>query len=90
MEITRFSLVGATTVIIDLIFYKSLLYANFDLNWAKGLSFVIGSLFAYFGNKKITFLIKSNNFNKIFFFCCVLVWSIDKRCYKYFITKDNE
>lgn len=71
MEITRFALVGATTVIIDLIFYKSLLYANFDLNWAKGLSFIIGSLFAYFANKRITFLIKSNNFNKIFFFAAV-------------------
>lgn len=71
MEITRFALVGATTVIIDLIFYKSLLYTNFDLNWAKGLSFIIGSLFAYFANKRITFLIKSNNFNKFFFAAAV-------------------
>jgi len=57
-EFIRFLVVGFSTVFIDLLFY--VLFLDLDLNslWSKLLSFLIGTVFAYYANKKFTF--KSN------------------------------
>jgi len=54
-ELGRFLMVGGTTVIIDLISYVVLVYAGFDTSISKGISFSIGTVFAYFVNRKFTF-----------------------------------
>ena len=55
-ELFRFFVVGITTVLLDFIFYYFILSINlFDHEIAKGVSFVIGLIFAFFANKKWTF-----------------------------------
>ena len=54
-EFARFLLVGASTVFIDLVFYLIFLYAGFDTYISKGISFSIGTIFAYFSNQSFTF-----------------------------------
>ena len=54
-KLFRFIIVGGTTVLIDMIFYFLLMYLGFETNFSKGTSFIIGTIFAYFANKKITF-----------------------------------
>jgi len=54
-EFGRFLLVGASTVFIDLVFYLTFLYAGFDTYVSKGISFSIGTIFAYFANQNFTF-----------------------------------
>lgn len=54
-EFARFLLVGASTVFIDLVFYLIFLYAGFDTYISKGISFSIGTIFAYFANQNFTF-----------------------------------
>ena len=75
-EIIRFGIVGFTTVVVDLIFYKFLLYINFDFSIAKSISFVIGAWYSYFANKKITFLIKSKKSSKVFYFFLVYLFGL--------------
>ena len=54
-EVTRFLIVGGTTVLIDLIFYFTLIYMGFDTSLSKGISFSVGTVFAYFANRNYTF-----------------------------------
>ena len=54
-EVARFLIVGGTTVLIDLIFYFILIYIGFDTSFSKGVSFSIGTVFAYFANRNYTF-----------------------------------
>ena len=54
-EIGRFLVVGGTTVLIDLICYLMLIYMGFDTHLSKGISFSIGTVFAYFANRNFTF-----------------------------------
>lgn len=54
-ELGRFLMVGGATVIIDLIFYVVLVYVDFDTSVSKGISFSIGTVFAYFANRNFTF-----------------------------------
>ena len=54
-ETLRFLVVGCTTVAIDYLTYKLLLLARLDVSLAKGMSFGIGAVFAFFANKSITF-----------------------------------
>jgi putative flippase GtrA len=54
-EISRFLIVGSTTVLIDLIFYFIFIYLGFDIALSKGVSFSIGTIFAYFANRSYTF-----------------------------------
>ena len=54
-EVTRFLIVGGTTVLIDLICYFILIYTGFDTPLSKGISFSIGTVFAYFANRNYTF-----------------------------------
>ena len=54
-EFARFLIVGGTTVLIDLIFYFTLIYMGFDTSLSKGVSFSVGTVFAYFANRNYTF-----------------------------------
>ncbi len=54
-EVTRFLIVGSTTVLIDLVFYFLLIYIGFDTSLSKGISFSVGTIFAYFANRNYTF-----------------------------------
>ncbi len=50
-----FLFVGSCTVMVDYASYSSLSNAGININISKGLGFLIGTLFAYYANKKITF-----------------------------------
>ena len=69
IEIFRFLIVGLTIVFVDLIFYSLLIFYDFDTFLAKGLSFLVGTIFAYFANQKITFkaTLNSNSSRYLFF-----------------------
>ena len=54
-RLQRFLIVGFTTVVIDFITYRILLYLDSPLVIAKGLGFIAGTAFAYFANKIWTF-----------------------------------
>lgn len=55
-EIKIFILIGICTVIIDYLTYSSILtYKALNKEKAKGIGFVAGALFAYFGNRSLTF-----------------------------------
>ena len=54
-ELTLFLIIGTLTVLIDYILYQYLLFIKFDINLAKGLSFISGTAFAYTSNRLFTF-----------------------------------
>jgi putative flippase GtrA len=54
-QIQRFLIVGFTTVALDFVAYRILLYLDSPLAVAKGLGFIAGTIFAYFANKLWTF-----------------------------------
>ena len=60
-EILRFLIVGTTTVGLDYLSYHALLKISFEINTAKALGFIAGTLFAYVANKFWTF---SNGYHK--------------------------
>ena len=59
-EVTRFLIVGGITVLIDLICYFILIYMGFDTFLSKGVSFSVGTVFAYFANRNYTFKSSEN------------------------------
>jgi len=73
-ELSRFLIVGGTTVFIDLICYLILVYSNTDTDISKGISFSIGTIFAYFANRKFTFR-SSDSGLLIFVIFCLLYLS---------------
>jgi putative flippase GtrA len=50
-----FLFVGSCSVAVDYVSYSILSKLGIDINISKGLGFLIGTIFAYFANKKITF-----------------------------------
>lgn len=55
-ELSIFLVVGALTVLIDYLIYGSLVCTQFlTVDIAKGISFIFGTIFAYFVNKFWTF-----------------------------------
>lgn len=54
-EITRFLIVGSTTVAIDLFCYSALLRGGVPVPIAKAIGFVAGMIFAWFANRLYTF-----------------------------------
>ena len=51
----RFLVVGATTVAIDAVVYRLMLWAGVATVVAKPVGFVVGAVFAYFANWRFTF-----------------------------------
>ena len=54
-QLTRFLFVGGTTVLIDFTFYSIFVLLGINTKFSKGFGFLIGTIFAYFANKNITF-----------------------------------
>lgn len=50
-----FLVVGALTVLVDLLVYRLLVALGVEVHVAKGLSFIAGTVFAYFANRLVTF-----------------------------------
>ena len=71
-EISRFVVVGSTTVIIDLISYSLLLLVGFNSFYSKGIGFSFGAIFAYFANLKVTF--RRNNYGIRQFILFILLY----------------
>lgn len=54
-QLLRFLLVGTSTVLLDFLTYKILLYFGVQHSLAKTCSFLVGTIYAYFMNKHYTF-----------------------------------
>lgn len=68
-EIMRFLLVGGVAVLIDGFFYFCLInWQILQTSWAKRLSFLLGSCWAFLMNKHFTFRQKGFSFKQPVFF----------------------
>ena len=55
-ELFRFLIVGSLTVLVDFITYRGLLWFEvLNIDIAKAVGFVVGTVFAYFANRLWTF-----------------------------------
>lgn len=55
-ELAIFLFVGTLTLLIDFLTYRGLIWARlFGVDMAKGIAFLIGTVFAYFANRFWTF-----------------------------------
>lgn len=54
-EAVIFLIVGSLTVLVDFLCYRSLLHFNLSHSLAKGVSFILGTIFSYFANRFWTF-----------------------------------
>lgn len=60
-RISHFLIVGASTVLVDFITYRSLIeFQVMEIEMAKATGFLVGTLFAYFANRFKTFGHKSH------------------------------
>jgi putative flippase GtrA len=60
-EIAIFLVVGASTVMVDFISYRGLIgFQVMEVDMAKATGFLIGTIFAYFANRFLTFGNKSH------------------------------
>jgi putative flippase GtrA len=55
VQLLRFGLVGATTLVLDFVTYRLLLEAGVPLDLAKGAGFLLGTAAAYLLNRTWTF-----------------------------------
>lgn len=70
-ELGIFLIVGSLTVFFDFLAYRSLLWLGwFSVDVAKAIGFIVGTIFAYFANRKWTFttITKSQNLKSIWRF----------------------
>ena len=76
-DVYKFIIVGFSTVLIDYIFYLILINTNLiSINTCKTLSFIIGTLYAYFANKIFTFQSKSLFRDSVFKFFSLYLFSL--------------
>lgn len=54
-EILIFLIVGVTTVLVDFLTYRTLLITGLNVDLCKSISFLTGTVFAFFANRKWTF-----------------------------------
>jgi putative flippase GtrA len=72
-----FILIGICTVIIDYLTYSSILtYTALSKEKAKGIGFVVGTLFAYFGNRSLTFSKKSYRKKSFIYFSILYLMTL--------------
>lgn len=65
--LTRFLLVGTTTVLVDAAAYVLLGWAGVPVDLAKALSFLTGAVFAYFANWRFTFGSRRSRWSEVLF-----------------------
>ena len=68
-----FIIIGIISVLIDTCSYLFLFYFTGSLNFSKFISFIMGAVFSYYGNKNITFNVKAKQLTPIYF---SLVYSV--------------
>ena len=68
-----FVIIGITSVLIDTFSYLFLFYFIGAIKLSKFVSFIMGAVFSYYGNKNITFNVKAKKSTPIYF---SLVYSI--------------
>lgn len=55
-ELLIFLIVGLLTVLVDFLTYRGLIWLNLmNIDFAKGMGFLVGTVFAYFANRVWTF-----------------------------------
>ena len=59
-QIKFFLIFGIITVLIDYSIYRTLIFFEFNLNLAKTISFICGTIFSFGANKNITFSLKND------------------------------
>lgn len=74
-ELLRFLPVGAAAVLIDFIVYALLTAAGMPTASAKGLSFIAGAVFAFYGNRRFTFRRGAGGARGVLAFCAVYAFS---------------
>ena len=62
-----FLIVGITAVLIDVSTYIVLIKITRNFTLSKSISFILGAIFSYFGNKVFTFQTKTKKLTPIFF-----------------------
>ncbi len=80
-QIFKFLIVGMTTVFIDYIFYYCLFLIGITTDISKGVSFIIGAIFAYVANKYFTFNYYEYSNRSILFFCILYLISLTVNIY---------
>jgi putative flippase GtrA len=74
-ELPIFLVVGILTVLIDFLTYRGLIWVQlFGVDIAKGIGFLVGTLFAYFANRFWTFSHKDHADGSIWRF--IVIYSI--------------
>ena len=73
-QIFIFLVIGTTTVLIDYIFYISILHLFNLVILAKTISYILGTAFSFFANRKWTFQYKGSYQNNILKF--ILLYSL--------------
>ena len=73
-QIFIFLVIGTTTVLIDYIFYISILHLFNLVTLAKTISYILGTAFSFFANRKWTFQYKGSYQNNILKF--ILLYSL--------------
>ncbi len=66
-QLILFVIIGITSVLIDTSSYFFLFYLIGSINLSKFISFIMGALFSYYGNKNITFKVKAKKLTPIYF-----------------------
>jgi putative flippase GtrA len=66
-SLLRFALVGGTAVVLDAVAYVLLHQAGVPVDVAKGVSFLIGAVFAYFANWRFTFGARRGPWSEVLF-----------------------
>ncbi|MFZ6765488.1 GtrA family protein [Undibacterium sp. Di26W] len=80
-EVALFFFVGTVTVLIDFLSYKTLLFVELvGIDAAKAISFCIGTVFAYFANKSLTFAahksLAGSFWRFVFVYSCTLLVNV--------------
>lgn len=75
-ELISYILVGVGAVLIDLLSYKLFLYFDlFDHSSAKRISYVLGSIWGFVLNKKVTFQSEKKNLREPVLFALLYLFS---------------
>ena len=66
-ETLLFGIIGIIAVLIDTCSYLCLFYLTGSVNLSKFVSFIMGAVFSYYGNKNITFNVKAKKLTPVYF-----------------------
>ena len=66
-ETLLFGIIGIIAVLIDTCSYLFLFYLTGSINLSKFVSFIMGAVFSYYGNKNITFNVKAKKLTPVYF-----------------------